>query len=228
MGFTRRRRGTGSLIDIGRRRHADVLTIIKAGWAHAERGAVNAAMLEVEMNARLQAGMVAAVNARVVRSHRKISVLPGTEARSDSATTAGFTDIAIHLRDVRDRQRDHGPHAVIECKRVTGSDATLCRRYVVDGIDDRFIGAKYAGGHRMAFMAGYVLSGGIEAAAAGINRYLDNRGRAAERLAPCTALSASWARSSRHPRPSSQPPLIDLHHAFLTFPAGGQTAAPRC
>ena len=67
-------------------------------------------------------------------------------------------------------------------------------------------------------MAGYVLSGSIEAALGGINRYLANRGRAAERLAPCTALPATWARSSCHPRPSSDPPLIDLHHAFLTFP----------
>ena len=217
VGFTRRRRGTGSLIDIGRRRHAEIMKIIKAGWARAEGGPVDAATLEVEMNARLRTGMVAAVSARVVRSYRKISVLPGTEARSDTAA-AGFTDIAIHLRDVRDRQHDHGPHAVIECKRVAGNDATLCRRYVVDGIDDRFIGAKYAGGHRTAFMAGYVLSGSIEAAVAGINRYLANRGRAAERLAPCTALPATWTRSSRHPRPSSDPPLIDLHHAFLMFP----------
>ena len=232
MGFTRQRRRGGigaSFIDIGPQRRADILTIIEAGWRHAAtRGEVDAAMPEVDLNARLRASMVAAVNARVVRSYRKISVLPGTEARSDSGVPAGFTDIAIHLRDVRDRQRDHGPHAVIECKRVTGNDATLCRRYVVDGIDDRFIGAKYAGGHRTAFMAGYVLSGSIEAAAAGINRYLANRRRAAERLADCTALPASWARSSRHPRPSSEPPLIDLLHAFLTFPAGGQTAAPRC
>ena len=218
VGFTRRRRGSGSLIDIGRRRNAEIMKIIKAGWARAQGGAVNAATLEVEMNARLRTGMVAAVNARVVRSYRKISVLPGTEARSDATAPAGFTDIAIHLRDVRDRQHDHGPHAVIECKRVAGNDATLCRRYVVDGIDDRFISAKYAGGHRTAFMAGYVLSGSIEAAVAGINRYLANRGRAAERLAPCTAPPATWGRSSRHLRPSSDPPMIDLHHAFLTFP----------
>ncbi len=130
----------------------------------------------------------------------------------------GRTDIPILLQELREAYGDHDPHAIIECKRVAGNDAALCRRYVVDGIDDRFIGAKYAARHRVAFMAGYVLAGSIEAAAAGINRYLANRGRAAERLAPCTALPATWTRSSRHPRPSSDPPLIDLHHAFLTFP----------
>ena len=98
-----------------------------------------------------------------------------------------------------------------------GRSATLCRRYVVDGIDDRFISAKYAGRHRVAFMAGYVLSGSVDAVVRRINRYLSERGRAAERLGFCTVLAAAWARSSSHPRLA--PPPIELHHAFLTFPA---------
>ena len=67
-------------------------------------------------------------------------------------------------------------------------------------------------------MAAYVLSGSVDAATGGINRYLSGRGRAAERLNPCTVLTEAWARSSRHPR---QPPAtpIDVHHAFLTFRA---------
>ena len=174
-------------------------------------------MQEVELNGCLRAGMEAAVNDRVVRSHRKISVLPGTESRSAPGKPAGFTDIAIHLQEIRERSGDHGPHAVIECKRVAGEDATLCRRYVVDGIDDRFISGKYAGRHRVAFMAGYVLSGSVDAVVRRINRHLSNRGRAAECLDSCTVLSAAWARSSSHPRPA--PPPIELHHAFLTFPA---------
>lgn len=161
--------------------------------------------------------MEAAVNAGVVRSHRRITVLPGTESRNDPAMPAGFTDISIHLQDIRERSGDHGPHAVIECKRVAGDDATLCRRYVVDGIDDRFVSGKYAGRHRVAFMAGYVLSGSIDAVVRRINRHLSERGRGAEHLVSCTVLAEAWARSSSHPRPA--PPPIELHHAFLTFPA---------
>ena len=174
-------------------------------------------MHEVELNGYLRTGMAAAVNDRVVRSHRKITVLPGTESRFAPGKPAGFTDIAIHLQEIRERSEDHGPHAVIECKRVAGDDATLCRRYVVDGIDDRFVSAKYAGRHRVAFMAGYVRSGSVDAVVRRINRYLSNSGRAAECLDSCTVLAAAWARSSRHSRPA--PPPIDLHHAFLTFSA---------
>ena len=217
--FAPRRRGFGDqFIDIRRNRRADILTIINAGWDRASaRGEVNVAMHEVDLNVCLRAGMEAAVNDRVVRSHRKISVLPGTESRSGPAAPAGFTDISIHLAEIRERNRDHGPHAVIECKRIAGNDAALCRRYVVDGIDDRFVSAKYAGRHRVAFMAGYVLSGSVGAAIDRINGYLSNCGRTDERLASCTVLPAAWARS-RHPRQPPAPP-IDLHHAFLTVPA---------
>lgn len=93
----------------------------------------------------------------------------------------------------------------------------MCRLYVVEGID-RFTRAKYAGRHAAAFMAGYVLSGRVEAAARRINRYLSDHGRAAEALAACTVLTEAWARTSRHPRRSPAAP-IELHHAFLTFQA---------
>lgn len=218
--FVRRRQGIGaSFIDIGRHRRVDVLTIIKEGWDVASAsGEVDATMHEVDLNTCLRTGMEVAVNARVGRSHRKISVLPGTESRSGPDAPAGFTDIAIHLAEIRERSRDHGPHAVIECKRVAGNDADLCRRYVVDGIEDRFISAKYASRHQVAFMAGYVLSGSIDAVVERINQVLENRGRSAELLSDCTVVPAAWARSSRHPRSAPAPP-IDLHHAFLTFPA---------
>ena len=173
-------------------------------------------MYEVDLNYHLRAGMEAAVNDRVVRSHRTISVLPGTESRSAPGKPAGFTDISIHLQDIRERSGDHGPHAVIECKRVAEGEAELCRRYVADGIVDRFVSGKYAGRHRVAFMAGYVRSGSVEAVVRRINQHLSN-GRAAECLGSCTVLAEAWARSSSHPRPAR--PSIELHHAFLTFPA---------
>ena len=172
------------------------------------------------MTGGLLDGMQSAVNDRTASSYnKKISVLPGTETRSRPASSpVGLTDISIHLRDIRERSRDHGPHAIVECKRVDAGDASLCRRYVADGIDDRFRTEKYASRHTVAFMAGYVLSGSIEDTAARINRYLSRHRRAAECLNPCTVLTAAWARSSRHPRrlPAAS---IDLHHAFLTFRA---------
>jgi hypothetical protein len=150
---------------------------------------------------------------------KTMTILPGTESRSGSATLKpdGRTDIPILFPEVRETYGDHDPHAIIECKRVAGNDPTLCRLYVVEGID-RFTSAKYASRHTVAFMAGYVLSGGVGAVTERINRYLSRHDRVAERLHPCTALAGTWARSSTHPR---QPPAarINLHHAFLTFQA---------
>ena len=216
----RRRRGLGGRsIAIRPSRRADILRILNAGWHRAlARPEVRPVAREVELTGHLLAGMIAAVNARIVASHKRISVQAGTESRSGTdVTPSGLTDISIHLRDIRERTRDHGPHAFIECKRVAGNDAALCRLYVVEGMD-RFKTGQYADRHAVAFMAGYVLSGSVEAAARGINRYLSGRGRAGECLRACTVLAETWARSSRHPR---QPPAapIDLHHAFLTFQA---------
>ena len=173
----------------------------------------------MEMTGGLLAGMRSAVNDRIVRSWKRISVLAGTEVRSDTAAApVGLTDISIHLRDIRERNWEHGPHAIVECKRVSENDARLCRRYVVDGIDDRFTAGKYATRYTIAFMVGYVLSGGISAVVGRINRYLSDHERDAECLTACAVLSAAWTRSSTHPRQLPVAP-IDLHHAFLTFQA---------
>ena len=162
----RRGRASGSPLNIGRKRALDVLRVIKAGWQKALACPdVNRDTREVDLNGRLMEGMRAAVDAKVVRSHRKISVLPGTDSWSDNAGAAadGLTDITIHLRDIRERQQSHGPHAVIECKRVAGNDSDLCRLYVTEGVD-RFESGKYAGGHGLAFMAGYVVAGSADEA----------------------------------------------------------------
>ena len=216
----RRRRGRGHRsIAIQPNRRADILKILNAGWHRAlARPGVRPVAREVELTGHLLTGMQAAVNDKVVPGHKRISVLPGTESRSGTnATPSGLTDISIHLRDIRERNRDHGPHAIIECKRVAGNDAILCRRYVVGGID-RFKSGQYADRHAVAFMAGYVLSGSVDAAACGINRYLSRQRRAAEHLTSCTVIAEAWARTSLHCRQPRAAP-IDVHHAFLTFQA---------
>ena len=207
-------------VDIGHECSIVILSILNTGWGHAMQLAmVDARDGEVEITECLRIGMRRALQDRIGSWAKRMTILPGAESRSGAALKPdGRTDIPIYFQWVREAYDDHDPHAIIECKRVAGNDAALCRRYVVDGIDDRFASAKYAGRHRVAFMAGYVLSGSVDAVTCQINRYLSNRGRAAERLASCTVLCAAWARSSRHPRPRSLEP-IDLHHAFLTVPA---------
>ena len=172
---------------------------------------------EVEITECLRAGMREELRQRTSDWYKKMTVLRGTESRSISSTLVpdGLTDIPIFFQDIRERLNEHDPHAIIECKRIAGNDSKLGRQYVVKGID-RFSSAKYAGNHALAFMAGYLLSGGADDATAGINRYLSGQGRETEQLTCSTVLDETWVRSIRHPRPKPLAP-IDLHHAFLAM-----------
>ena len=205
-------------IDIGADRSIAVLLILDAGWQRVmERCAIDTHAGEVEITECLRAGMREALNDRIAAWCKKMTVLPGTESRSVSAalTPDGRTDIPIHFQDIREAHEVHDPHAIIECKRIAGDHAELCRLYVVEGVN-RFKTGKYASQHVVAFMAGYVLSGDVDAATTRINQYLSGRGRHAEHLTSCTVFSEAWTRSSSHPRPAPLAP-IDLHHAFLHF-----------
>ena len=172
---------------------------------------------EVEITECLRTGMREELSQRTSDWYKKMTVLRGTESRSISSSLVpdGLTDIPIFFQDIREKLDEHDPHAIIECKRIAGNDSKLDRQYVVEGID-RFSKAKYAGNHALAFMAGYLLSGGADDATAGINRYLSGQGRETEQLTCSTVLDETWVRSSRHPRPKPLAP-IDLHHAFLAM-----------
>lgn len=215
--FLRRHRVGRASTQIGRDRTVDILRVLHSGWRHAVNAdSLHPGMDEVALTGRLRAGMIAVVNNRLVRAGKKISVLPGTESWPEGVKKpAGLTDISVHLREIRERLQDHGPHAIIECKRVAGDKAELCRLYVLEGID-RFKGTKYGDRHAVGFMAGYLLSGDAGSATEGINRYLSGRGRRSDHLNTCTVFDADWARSSQHSRPRSIA-TIDLHHAFLGF-----------
>lgn len=215
--FLRRHRVGSASTQIGRDRIADILKVLHSGWRRAESTErLDPGMDEVALTGRLRAGMIAAVNDRLVRSSKKISVLPGTESWHEGGKRpAGLTDISVHLREIRERRQDHGPHAIIECKRIAGDEAELCRLYVREGID-RFKGTKYGERHAVGFMAGYLLTGDAQSASAGINLYLTGRGRESDHLNDSTVVDADWARTSRHPRSKPAAP-IDLHHAFLGF-----------
>ena len=214
-------------IDVGDERRAAVLRILEAGWKRAaDHPEVHAGAGEVEITERLRDGMRAALKAKAVPWRKKMTVLPGTESRSspDAPRPDGRTDVPVFFSDVREEYDEHDPHAIVECKRVAGNRADLCRQYVVEGID-RFVTRKYAGNHADGFMAGYLLAGDAEAAVAGVNRYLSKKKRQTERLESSTVLDVPWARSSRHVRPAPAGPIA-LHHAFFGLrPAPGAARA---
>lgn len=214
-------------IDVGNERRAAVLRILKAGWKRAaDHPEVHAGAGEVEITERLIHGMRAALKAKVVQWSKKMTVQRGTESSSnlDAPKPDGRLDISVFFTEIREEYDEHDPHAIVECKRIAGNRADLCRQYVVEGID-RFVTGKYAGNHADGFLAGYLLSGDAEAAVAGVNRYLSGKDRRPERLESSTVLDVPWARSSRHVRPAPAGPIA-LHHAFFGLrPAPGAARA---
>lgn len=192
---------------------AAILLTLAAGWQQACVAAdVNTDAGEVLMTERLRDGMRSALR----NSPWKLIVLPGTESRSKSSVVLpdGRTDIPLMMIEVFLRTQEHDPHAIIECKRVAGSDTHLCREYIIEGVD-RFTSGKYGENHAVGFMVGYVLSGTSAAAASGVNAYLSRVSRNADHLVPIAIIDfPTW--HSRHVRAEPSSP-VDLHHAFLGF-----------
>lgn len=203
-----------TLVDLGHDVCVTILRLVKEGWQVAcDHGWVTADMQEVPMTERLRDAMREVVRDR---ARWKLAVRAGTETRSSPSVLnpAGRTDISVFLLSLFEKYDEHDHHAIIECKRVAGSNSSLCRLFVVEGVD-RFVAGKYSSRHATGFMVGYVLHGSINAACSGINRQLRNKGRSSEQLAGCDVLSDPWTRSSCHPRLQNSD--IDLHHAFLDF-----------
>ena len=198
-----------------------ILRTVAAGWAVASPSAdIHAGATEIAMTERLRDGMRHALNSGNLPWSRNMVVLPGTESRSRSEVLSpdGRTDIPILWIEIFVHFGEHDPHAIIECKRIAGSNARLCREYVVEGID-RFRSGKYAASHAAGFMVGYLLAGDATAAAQGINRYLNSlRGkrkpRHHENLTPSSLVEETWAWASRHPRTATS--AVEMHHAFLS------------
>ena len=204
-------------IALAREIAAVILRIVEDGWARAAAtSGMGADHDEVKITERLRDGMREAANARVIEM--KLVVLPGTESRShpDVAKPDGRTDISLLLIEIFLRYGEHDPHAVIECKRIAGCRADLCRAYVLEGID-RFRSGKYGGNHSIGFMIGYLIAEDANSAVSGVNRYLERKSRTVESLDRSNLVAASWAWESAHSRISGSP--IKLHHAFLAFSA---------
>ena len=206
-------------INLGPDIASTILRTIEAGWVLALQSPdVNTSAGEVEITERLRDGMRQALNCERGELSKTMVVLPGTESRSrpEVLIPDGRTDIPILWIEIFFRFGEHDPHAIIECKRIAGDNTDLCREYVVEGID-RFRTSKYSGNHSIGFMAGYLIAGDANAAALGVNRYLNSKSHCAENLKLSNLISESWAWGSCHPRTTNSP--IELHHAFLAFAA---------
>lgn len=200
----------GQLIELTPDLAATVLRVIDEGWEYAKAAGATPADCERLLTERLRDGMRAA-------GSRPLSMVvqPGTESESPGASVPdGLTDIPLFLIEIYLQFSDHDPHAIIECKRIAGTNTDLCRKYVVNGID-RFRRGKYSSRHSVAFMVGYVLCGTVGGAASGINGYLVRRGRGPDSLGTSTLDLGHWLRRSEHQRSFGVP--IVLHHAFLSF-----------
>jgi hypothetical protein len=195
---------------------AAVLQTLQAGWEDAcQAPDIQPSAEEVPLTERLRDSMRGVLNAGKLPWGKALAILPGTESRStlEQPRPDGVTDLPILVIEIFLRLGEHDPHAIVECKRIDGSDSGLCRRYVLEGID-RFKSGRYASNHAMGFMAGYVIAGDEEQAADGINSFLVRRSREGEQLKESELIDEKCFRQSQHQRSTSRSP-IDLHHALL-------------
>ncbi|WP_149195610.1 hypothetical protein [Luteimonas suaedae] len=192
---------------------AAILLTLLAGWERAVASIdVRADAGEVLITERLRDGMRSTLKLEGLPWAKTMVILPGAESRSSAAVVPdGRTDIPVMLIEIFVRTQEHDPHAIIECKRIAGSDTHLCREYVVEGID-RFCTGKYSHNHAIGFMAGYVISGTTDEAVSGVNAYLSRTSREPEHLSLADACEAPTL-ISKHIRLSSS--LVTLHHVFL-------------
>ncbi len=205
------------LIKLGPDIATAILRTVEAGWTLAlQCPDVNTGASEVEITERLRDGMRCALKSGKFQWSQDMVVLLGSESRSrpEVPVPDGRTDIPILWIEICRRFGEHDPHAIIECKRIGGDNAHLCREYVVEGID-RFRTGKYSGNHSIGFMIGYLIAGDAKAAVTGINNNLNRRSRRAENLIRSRLINESWVWGSCHPRKSGSP--IELHHTFLAF-----------
>jgi hypothetical protein len=190
-----------------------ILQTVTHGWVLAsQKTRFKSLKTEVPITESLRQGMREALKSQGLPWGKSMMiVLPGAESKSNPEllTPDGRTDIPLMFIGVLLRSGEHDPHAIIECKRIAESDASLVKDYVVEGVD-RFCSGKYGANHSRGFMVGYVMSGSAKGAIAAVNAYLSKNRRSGEVLVP---QSSTWR--SEHPRNNSS--KIELHHSMLSF-----------
>lgn len=194
---------------------AAILVTVREGWALAAIDAETALEGEVVMTERLRDGMRQALTSDTLGWGKSFIVALGMESRStpDVMTPDGRTDIPLYVVEIFLRHGEHDPHAIIECKRLDGGDTYLCREYIVEGVD-RFRSGKYSENHASGFMAGYLLGGDAQSAAAGVNAFLGRVKRADEQIVISQVVEHPAFWQSQHSR-TVERPAIAIHHAML-------------
>ena len=137
-----------------------------------------------------------------------------TVARGTETSEGNVPDICISFQILREEEDEHEPHAVVECKRVAGSDSTLSARYVHQGLI-RFKERKYGKRRTHGFMVGYLLSGSDDEAVERINVYLVRHWSDADCLQRTELPTSLAVWQSRHSRTAEEP--IEVMHQFLAF-----------
>lgn len=206
----------GEFIELASDVSAAILHTVNEGWTRALSDGIDMTAGEVALTERLRDGMRDALKAS--QWPQMFAVLAGMESRSSKLVPIpdGRTDIPIFVIEIFLQRYVHDPHAIIECKRIEGSDTHLCREYVVEGID-RFRTGKYGANHAVGFMIGYLLSGTGSDSAAGINAYLTRTGRQVEHLQVMEFAAKAFCWTSAHFRTTGGVPIA-LRHAFLGAP----------
>ena len=205
-----------------------ILRLIKKGWETACKDAlIQGDCEEREMAECLLQGMrshlkshPSSAKGEGVEWRENITVARGTEVppRSGHSGSPGIPDIAVYFHDIRIRKNYHDPHALIECKKISGSRAKLCRSYVVDGIMDRFASGKYGADHSVGFMIGFLLHGSVPLAVERINGHVRCKLGPCEVLVPSDSRCSHSVHVSRHARPTLSSPVV-VHHSFLRVPS---------
>ena len=201
---------------LGSRVALSIISTFKAAWDRVYSCSdIHDGCSEVAITECLRESMRHVLDASERPWERTMAVLPGTESKSrpDLTRPDGLTDIPIWLTDRFRERGEHDPHAIIECKRLSGADAGLCRLYVVEGID-RFKSGKYGRDHQVGFMTGYLVAGNATEAAGRVNQYLTKKARISECLSPSDLVQECWAWRSVHSR-SSGNGEVHLHHAHF-------------
>ena len=201
-----------------------VLKYLILSWDHVSTlPDVHANSLEVPVTEHLREELRVQVS-RCPWGKGMLVIQAGSESKSDPALKVpdGITDIPLFHFAIYQRDQDHSPHMIVECKRIAGNDAGLCRKYVVEGMD-RFIDGKYGARHRAGFMVGYVQAGTAAESVDRVNTYLTKNTRVKDCLSDLPQPEA-W--ESNHLRASPMPE-IHLRHAFLkTAPAPATATVP--
>ena len=207
--------GDSESLDLGPDLAFAILSTIEAGWNRTcWVPNVDTKTDEVEITEHLRDGMRKVLMEDGFSWGSELLVLAGTETRSSPAVWRpdGLTDIPIIHINLFQLFHDHDPHAIIECKRIAGSNPKLCRLYVLEGID-RFVSGKYGRQHKCGFMIGYLIAGNTHDSTSCINRYLASKGRTSEMVVPSNVIPR-WTWISSHKRSISSDSIM-LHHVFL-------------